>query len=97
MSDAKVIFTLDGENMIILCSNQDKMEDICKKYSSKIEININSLIFLYGGNKLNLNLTFQEQASSIDNSKNEMKILVVKKEDEFICPKCGEKIKKLMI
>ena len=93
MSDAKVIFTLDGENMIILCSNQDKMEDICKKYSSKIEININSLIFLYGGNKLNLNLTFQEQASSIDNSKNEMKILVVKKEDEFICPKCGEKIK----
>ena len=70
------------------------MKDICQRYSNKINININSLIFLYGGNQLNFNLNFNEQANIIDKEKNEMKVLVYKNENnEYICPKCGEKIK----
>jgi len=72
----------------------EKMKDICQKYVNKIDKNINSLIFLYGGNQLNFNLNFIEQANRIDKERNVMKILVYKNEDnECICPKCGEKIK----
>ena len=40
-----------------------------------------------------MDLRFKDQANSFDKENNEMKILVYKNEDdEFICPKCGEKI-----
>ena len=71
------------------------MKNICNKYASKIHININSLIFIYGGNKINYEISFQEQANSIDKERNEMNILVYKEENEneIKCSKCGEIIK----
>ena len=94
MSEAKVIFTLDCVNLTIQCSINDKMGDICQKFATKVNKDINSLIFLYEGNKVNFELKFKEQANLLDRNKNEMKILVYNNEnDEFICPKCGEKIK----
>ena len=70
------------------------MKNICQKYANKIEKNINSLIFLYGGNLINFQKSFNEQATLVDKQRNEMKILVYKNEDdELKCPKCGEKIK----
>lgn len=93
MSKANVIFTFDGSEIKIQCLKEDKMEDICQKYSTKILLNINSLIFLYGGNIVNFKLSFIEQANSIDKENSEMKIVVYKKENGgYTCPKCGEKI-----
>ena len=90
MLEANVIFTLDGVDVSIQCSKEDKIKDICQKFANKVQKNINSLIFLYGGNQLNLLLTFKELAKN----KNEMKVLAYTKEDDgFTCPKCGEKIK----
>ena len=37
MSEANVIFSLDGANLTIKCSIDDKMSDICKDYSTKIK------------------------------------------------------------
>ena len=82
MSNANVIFTLDGIDVTIQCSQEEKMKDICQRYTNKINSNINSLSFLYGGNKLNLELKFKDQINSIDN--NEMKILVYKYENNEI-------------
>ena len=94
MSQAKVIFSFEGIDVTIQCSTEESMKDICQRYSNKIDKNINSLIFLYGGNQLNFQLKFKEQASIIDKERNEMKVLVYKNEDyQLICPKCGEKIK----
>jgi surface protein len=94
MEKAKVIFQLEGVNIAVLCSIKDKMKDICQKFSIKVEKNINSLVFLYGGNQLNFNLSFREQANSLDKERREMQVLVYTNElDNFICPKCGEKIK----
>ena len=76
MSGAKVIFTLDENDVTIQCSQDEKMRDICQRYANKTDNNINSLLFLYAGKKLNLDLKFKEQANLIDN--NEMKILVKK-------------------
>ena len=94
MSEANVLFTLDGCDITIQCSKEDKMRDICQKYAAKVNVNINSLLFLQGGNKINFELRFKEQANSIDNTNNKMSILVYKNEiDEFVCPKCGERLK----
>ena len=90
---AKVIFEYNGVKTTIQCLKEDKMKNICLKFSSKINSNINSLYYLYGGNQINPNLSFEEQANSLDRSKQEMNILVYKFEKEgFLCPKCGENI-----
>jgi len=94
MAEANAIFTLDGIEVQIQCSKEEKMKDICQRFATKAQINPDSFLFLYGGNKLNFNLAFKDQANSIDNGNNEMKVLAYKLEDEeFKCPKCGEKIK----
>ena len=93
MSEANVIFTLNGENLAVKCCTEDKMKDICNNYSAKINININSLLFFYGGNKINFDLSFKEQANFIDKNNHEMKILVNEKENnKFICPNRKKKI-----
>ena len=74
MIGANVIFTLDGVPISIQCNENDVMKDICQKYANKIQRNINTLIFLYGGNELNYNLKFKD-VITIKESK-EMKILV---------------------
>ena len=102
---SKIQFSFDGEDIIIPCRKEDKIKNIFSKFSSNVKIDINSLYFLYGGVQLiNLELTFYEQANSIDKERNEMNILVYEfKKSNIIsevnskinpriikCPKCGE-------
>ena len=54
---AEIIFHYEGSPITIQCNKNEKMKDICIKLSNKIKMNINSLIFLYGGNQLNLDKT----------------------------------------
>ena len=85
---AKAIFTFNGSLTTIQCLKEDKMESICKRFASKIDTDINSIYFLYGGNKLNMELTFKQITKL-----NEINFLVFQYDNnEFICPKCGEKI-----
>ena len=94
MSETKIIFTFNGTDLTIHCTPEDKIRDICQKLSIKIETNINSLIFLYGGKPMNMDLRFKEHANSLDRSNNVMRVLVyIKEVDDYICPNCGEKIK----
>ena len=92
MTEAKVIFIYYGREVIIQCLKNEKMKDICQKYVNKINKDINSLVYLYGGNQLNFNLNFNEQANIIDKEQNIM-IVLVYDNNEYICNKCGEKIK----
>ena len=94
MENMKVIFTLDGVNTSIQCSKEEKIGDLCKKYSNQIGIDIDSLLFIYKGKKINFESSFNTQINSNDKENNEMKILVYKNENCLLtCPKCGEKIK----
>ena len=83
MAEAK--FTYEGQDIIIQCTKNQKMKDICTNLSNKINVGLNSLVFLYGGGKLNLEKTFQELTKE-----NRICILVDKYENEEICPKCGK-------
>jgi len=44
----------------------------------KVDKNINSLLFLYGENQVNFDLSFKEQVNSLDRVNNQMKLLVYK-------------------
>ena len=76
MSKAKIIFSFNGSDIEIQCAKEELLKDICQKYSNKINKNINLLIFQYAGNILNFQLSFKDQANSIDKERNEMKVLV---------------------
>ena len=99
---SQVIFSFTGIETTIQCINGDKMRDICNKFSEKIKIDINIIYFIYGSDRINLELTFEQQANEIDKERNIMNILVYEKEKtsvvndgivksrDIICPKCGE-------
>ena len=65
--------------------SEDKIKDICNKYSTKIGDNINTLLFLYGGDQINMELSFKEQANIIERNNKKMKVLVFKKRNWRFC------------
>ena len=79
---AKVIFTLDGINSTLECCIEDKMGDICKKFATKEDKMINSLLFIYEDKQVNFELSFEDQASPLDRQNSELKISVYKKENK---------------
>ena len=83
MVEAK--FTYEGKVIIIQCNKNQKMRNIWTNLSNKINVRLNSLVFLYGGGILNMEKTFQELTKE-----NRISILVDKYENEKICPKCGK-------
>ena len=97
-----VVFIYNGIETIIQCLKNDKMKDICNKFVSKAQLDINNLFFIYGSNILNLELTYDEIVNEIDKERNNMKILVnennkkiikndgIIKSKDIICPKCLE-------
>ena len=104
---SEVEFTYDGTNITILCQENEKMEEICKRYSIKRSIDINKLCFLYSGTQMNLQLTYNQIINSADKQRNKMSILVYDidytndttvedkkliKSDFPICIKCKENV-----
>ena len=100
----EVLFDYNGKNTMIQCNLNDKMKDIFIKFGIKVEEDINSLYFLYGGKKLEEELTLEENINKEDKELNKIKIIVneINKEEvrennmkskEIICPICKECIK----
>lgn len=73
---AKVIFDFNNQKIIVQCQISDIFNEICKKFSAKINIPHENWIFLYAGKKINMELSFEKQANSIDIDKKEMNVLV---------------------
>ena len=78
----EVIFIFEGSNIIINCDKNKKIIDACNNLCTKINMDLNLLIFLYEGKQLNLDETFNEITNE-----NTINILAYKKEEE-ICLKC---------
>ena len=88
---AEAIFTYEQQIIKIQCNKNQKMKDICKSLSTKINEDINTLIFLGQGVLINLEKTFNEITKE-----NKISILVYKA-DIDICPECGRIINNKMI
>ena len=94
-----VEFIDDGFKTIIQCKENDKLEDIIQRYSLKIEKDIKEMIFLYSGNIIDKNKTFNELANSEDKQRKIMSIIIYNQSSEnnnlkqskyIICPKCND-------
>ena len=98
----EVTFNYDGIDTKIQCNINDKMIDIIYKFLIKIgkNDNDNNLLYIYGANIINYELTFIQLANECDKIRNKMNILVYNGNDKekketlknIICPECGEYI-----
>lgn len=89
----------------ILCSEKDKMSDVCQKFLTKTEITTNNLIYLYGDQIINLTLPISSFISNLDRERKVISIIVNESSSDDqnnkhlikstvpICPKCYENIK----
>ena len=72
---AEVIFNLNGVSTKIKCEKEDLMKDIVKKFSMASSTDVNGMLLLYHGSKIDQNLTFSEQAKDEDKAKNSINIM----------------------
>ena len=101
----EVEFTFKQQVTIIQCELDNKMKEIYNKFISKVEVDLNSVYFLYSGNIIDNNeLTIDKIITLNDREIKKMKIIVelineikinksLIKSNEIICPKCKEKAK----
>jgi hypothetical protein len=66
---AQVDFNYNNENTIIQCNDDDTMKSIINKYLIKCDKTNQNLYFLYNGQILNEELTFNKCANNLDRSR----------------------------
>lgn len=97
----EIEFIYEDKNTIIQCNLEDKIEDILQKYITKINKDMNSLYFLYGGQSIDKLLSFNQLINKQDKEQKKVTILVNDNLDStesesfclskyIICPKCKE-------
>ena len=74
MTEAEVIFSLNGVQTKIKCSKDDLMTDIIEKFTTKENIDSSSSFFLYKGNKINPFAKYKEQLTEEEKNKSTMEI-----------------------
>ena len=104
MSQGKVIFIYNGKQTIIQCIINEKLSIICERFINKIGLDKSKIYYyLYNGNIINKELSFEEQANEEDKKEYKMNIIVdekkeegrnenIKESEEIICPECKENI-----
>ena len=99
----EVIFSYEGTNTTIQCDENDTMKDIYNKFLIKIQKEDDNLYCIYNGNKINKELTFNEQVNTLDKDRKKMNIIVIddnkttiEKHEiiskDIICPECKDNI-----
>ena len=99
---AEVIFSYQGNEIKVQCFIDETMKDICQRFVNKMNLDINKLIFLYAGNNIKFNFTFNKQANNEDKIRKKMNEFVnsIEEKDidskskliqskEIICSNCG--------
>ena len=80
---AEVIFEYGKYTIVIQCCINDKMKDLINKFLSKINTN-KTFCYLYNGKLIKNNITFKEQANSIDLDNKKMRIIVIDLEEQSV-------------
>ena len=93
---SKVIFNYKGKEEAIECSKDERMKDICQRFSLKSKIDLNRIYFIYNGNRINEEVYYNQLINEEDRNKNVMNILVydenIYQSNGIICPECKENI-----
>ena len=100
----QIEFTYEGNPIIIQGESKTTMQESIEKFLSKSGVSKDNLLFLYGGNTIEEESTFDELVNDIDKSRNKMSILVLnykdaeknikqRKSKNIICPECHQDIR----
>ena len=100
---SNVIFSFQGNETKIQCQRTDKFKDISKRFTTKAQININKIYYIYDGNVINEELNFEQISKEEDKERNTINIVVGEKDNsseiknnniiistDIICPICKE-------
>ena len=78
MSQGKVIFIYNGNQAIIQCIINEKLSIICERFINKIGLDKSKIYYyIYNGNLINKELSFEEQANEEDKKEYKMNIIVI--------------------
>ena len=99
----EVIFIYETVNTKVIGKRNDLLKDLCQTFAAQKGLEMDNLYFLYGGEIINYELTFNQQAKEEDKKNGKMNILVYSynktiinensnsiQSEEVICPKCLE-------
>ena len=73
---ATCVFNVQGNDVPIQCSEQDTMENICKKLASKASIDLNKNIFLYNGLQIDMDTTYERLSNEFDKERKQINVVV---------------------
>ena len=73
---SSVEFIYNGKKIEIQCNEDEKIEEIIKRFCIKLELNIEDMNYLYEGKNMDMNSTFINSANSEDKSRKKITILV---------------------
>ena len=104
MSEVKMKLIYNGVETTILCTPEEYIKDILKRYSIKIQKDINNLVFYYNGNLVDKENKYKDIINNIDKERKEMNIIVydynntiieerIIKSKDIICKECKKNIK----
>ena len=97
----KVEFQYKGDNTYIQVIEENKMRQVCSKFTQKSQNDINNLYFIYSGNIVNLDLSVQQLINKTDKERKMMQIIAIDHSNDngnnnkisspyIICPICKE-------
>ena len=105
MSEGIVLFIYNGKQVIIPCITNEKLSIICDRFITKLQLDKSKIYhYLYNGNIIKRERSFEEEVNKEDKKENKMKIIVVdemdekineniKESEEIICPECKENMR----
>ena len=79
----KVEFEYKSNKIFIQAINEDKMRQICSKFTQKAQIDLNKLYFMYSGNIVNLDLSVEQLINKTDKERKTMSIITVDHSNEM--------------
>ena len=65
MANPTVTFNLEQTEITVQCLKTETMRTIIQKYETKIQQSAGSFIYLYNGDRVNMDLTFEQQANHL--------------------------------
>ena len=71
-----VEFQYKGDITTIPAEDAQKFTEICSKFTKKVNVEINTLNFIYSGKVVNLDLTLNQTINRIDKERKLMTILI---------------------
>ena len=79
---SQVDFIYKAISFTIKCNKYEIMKDICQKFISKVNIDINSVNFIFEGIPIKGELTFEQHLNIYNKNQNKMIVIVNLKNNE---------------